>query len=533
MADDMESNKSVRVYTFVDDNTDNGEHYRNNWFSKLCLRCHQADPTPSWRPPWWNRLCPYPYFSTYRQTAQQLCIILFFLLTWGILYVEIGSPVSIQGELLSMSILVIAAYLVGWVWLKLTTLPALIGMLLTGILFRNLNLVTMTDEYRKLNQDLRKVALVIILTRAGLGLDAGVLRKHYAAVLQLGLLPWVVECVCIGVTSHYLLHLPWIWGFLLGSMIASVSPAVVVPCLFRLRDVGYGVSKGIPTLVLAATAIDDSISVAIFAIILNIMFSTGSTTYNIIKAPLSIVAGIVLGSLWGGLSSVIPEKGDTYVVPLRFLFLFLGGMFSLFISGQIGWSGAGPLAIVSSGFVAAFYWEKQGWPINKHPVSNLFRILWIFFEPILFAFTGAQITISELNPQVMQMGAVCLVSCLVIRVIATFLVSFGCGLNNKEKLFIGLTWMAKATVQAALGPAALYLVNSGGSAGGTVKEETMYAETLLAVSVLSVVISAPLGAVLIAITGPRLLSKDPSPDKKLEENTPAVGTIDNSNFTQL
>ncbi|CAH0750236.1 unnamed protein product [Diatraea saccharalis] len=376
-----------------------------------------------------------------------MSIILFCLLIWGFLYVEIGEAVSIKGELISMIILVMAAYLVGWIWLKLTTLPALIGMLLTGIIFQNLQLVHMTDNYRKLNQDLRKVSLVIILTRAGLGLRASVLKKHYAAVLQLGLLPWIVECLAIAVTTHYLLKLPWIWGFLLGSMIASVSPAVVVPCLFRLRDVGYGVSKGIPTLVLAATAIDDSISVAVFAILLNIMFSSESSTFNIIKGPLSIIAGIVFGSLWGALSSVIPEKGDTYVVPLRFLMLFLGGLFSLFMSGFIEWSGAGPLAIVSSGFVAAYYWEKQGWPINKHPVSNVYRILWIFFEPILFAFTGAQITMSALDPQVIQMGAICLVACLVLRVIVTFFVSFGCGLNNKEKLFIGLTWMAKATVQ--------------------------------------------------------------------------------------
>ncbi|XP_045768432.1 sodium/hydrogen exchanger 9B2-like isoform X2 [Maniola jurtina] len=430
------------------------------------------------------------------------------LLTWGILYAELGEPLSLNGELLSMTVLVISAYLIGWIWLKITTLPALIGMLLTGILFQNLHLVHMTDTYRKLNQDLRKIALVIILMRAGLGLNADVLKKHYVAVLQLGLLPWLVECIAISVTSHYLLHLPWIWAFLLGSMIASVSPAVVVPCLFRLRDEGYGVSKGIPTLLLAAAAIDDSVSVAVFAIILNAMFSAGSVTFNIIKGPLSIVAGVVLGSLWGAFASFIPERGDTYAVPLRFLILFLGGLFSLFISNLIGWSGAGPLAIVSSGFIAAFYWEKEGWPINKNPVSNIFRILWIFFEPILFAFTGAQITISALDPQVISMGAICLVSCLLLRVIATFLVSFGCGLNSKEKLFIGLTWLAKATVQAALGPAALDLVSNGQTAGGSKGEEEAYAKAILAVSVLSVVISAPLGAILIAITGPRLLTRD-------------------------
>ncbi|CAH0714537.1 unnamed protein product, partial [Brenthis ino] len=494
----------------------------NSWWYKLCLRCHQADPTPAWQPIWWKKVFPFPIFSTFRQSAQQLCIILFFFLVWGILYAELGNTVSIDGEILSMTLLVIAAYLIGWIWLKVTTLPALIGMLLTGIIFQNLNLVYMTEAYRKLNQDLRKIALVIILMRAGLGLDAGVLKKHYIAVLQLGLLPWLVECIAISVTTHFLLNLPWIWGFLLGSMIASVSPAVVVPCLFRLRDAGYGVSKGIPTLLLAAAAIDDSVSVAVFAIILNAMFSTGSMTFNIIKGPLSIIVGVVLGSLWGAFVSVVPEKGDIYVVPLRFLALFLGGLFSLFISSLIGWSGAGPLAIVSSGFIAAYYWDKQGWPVNKNPVSNLFRIQWIFFEPILFAFTGAQITLSALDPQVIAMGAICLVSCLVLRAIFTFFISFGCGLNAKEKFFIGLTWLAKATVQAALGPAALDLVHSGQTTGVSPTEEEKYAKTILAVSVLSVIISAPIGAILIALTGPRLLSRD--------SDTKAVGIENEHNI---
>ncbi|XP_063531869.1 sodium/hydrogen exchanger 9B2-like isoform X1 [Cydia strobilella] len=488
----------------------------DKWWQIFCLRCHQEDETPSWEPTWWGRVFPFPIFSTYRQSAQQLLIIMFFLLSWGILYAVIGEPVSLNGEILSMTLLVIAAYLIGWLWLKMTTLPALIGMLLTGIIFQNAGLVHMTDNYGKLNQNLRKVALVIILTRAGLGLDAKVLRKHYAAVLQLGLLPWLVECLCIAITTHYLLALPWIWGFLLGSMIASVSPAVVVPCLFRLKDEGYGVAKGIPTLLLAAAAIDDSVSIAVFFIIINAMFSTGPVTWNIIKGPLSIVAGVLLGSLWGAMTSVIPEKGDIYVVPLRFLALFLGGLFSLFISSLIGWSGSGPLAIVSSGFIAAYFWEEQGWPINKNPVSNIFRILWIFFEPILFAFTGAQITISALDPQVVAMGAVCLIICLVLRITSTLLVSFGCGLNIKEKLFIGLAWMAKATVQATLGPAALDIINSGNSYGGP--EELVYAKALLTVSVLSVVISAPTGAIFIALTGPRLLSKDETVRSSDEEN---------------
>ncbi|XP_030025363.1 sodium/hydrogen exchanger 9B2 isoform X1 [Manduca sexta] len=520
--------KGVRVYTFIEPDTENKRKLYDKWWQKLCLRCHPPDATPSWQPSWWSRFFPYPLCSTYRHTAQNLCIIFFFLLTWGILYAGLGEAIGLKGELLGMALLVISAYLVGWLWLKLTTLPALIGMLLTGILFQNLQLVQMTDAYRKLNQDLRKIALVIILTRAGLGLDAAVMKRHYAAVLQLGLLPWLVECFAIGILTHYLLYLPWIWGFLLGSMIASVSPAVVVPCLFRLRDSGYGVAKGIPTIVVAAAAIDDSVSVAVFAIILNAMFSTGSATFNIIKGPLSIIVGVAIGSLWGAMTAIIPEKDDTYVAILRFLALFLGGLFSYFISSLIGWSGAGPLAIVSSGFVAAYFWDKQGWPVNKNPVSNAFRILWIFFEPILFAFTGAQVTISALDPEVIKMGAICLITCLFLRAIATFLVSFGCGLNSKEKIFISFTWMAKATVQAALGPAALDMVHNGQTAGAPKEEEESHAKALLAVSVLSVVLSAPLGALLIALTGPRLLSKH---DPAVEEADGEMKTVDTS--TQL
>ncbi|XP_026329044.1 sodium/hydrogen exchanger 9B2-like isoform X2 [Hyposmocoma kahamanoa] len=366
-----------------------------------------------------------------------------------------------------------------------------------------------------------KIALVIILMRAGLGLDEKILKKHWNAVIQLGLLPWLTEAVAITVISRYILNLPWIWGFLLGSMIASVSPAVVVPCLFKLREEGYGVAKGIPTLLLASAAIDDSVSVAVFAIILNALFSTGgSATFNITKGPLSIIVGVILGGLWGAMTSVIPEKGDLYVVPLRFLILFLGGLFSLFLSNMIGWSGAGPLAIVTSGFIAASYWEKQGWPINKNPVCNVFRILWIFFEPILFAFTGAQITIKDLDPDVMWKGTIVLVSCLCLRLVATLLVSVRCGLNFKEKLFIGLAWLAKATVQAALGPAALDLIKNGGTAGYPKEEELHYAEVLLAVSVLSVVISAPLGAILIALSGPKLLA--PSKEQPFQATTDNV-----------
>ncbi|GBP62614.1 hypothetical protein EVAR_46453_1 [Eumeta japonica] len=487
----------------IDTSTD--KNYR--CWEKFCLRCHQEDPAPGWQPPYWSTLCPFPLCPTYRQSAQQLCIILF----W--------EAADLQGQLFQMTILVVCSYLVGWVWLKVTTLPALIGMLITGIFFQNVGLVNITGGYVVLNQELRKISLMIILMRAGLGLDAQIMKRHYVKILQLGLVPWLVECVAIAIAVHYLIDFPWIWGFLLGAMTASVSPAVVVPCMFRLVDQGYGVEQGIPTLILASAAIDDSISVAIFTIILGSMFSQSSLTYNVVKGPLSIVTGIVFGIAWGSMSSVVPEKQDKYAVPLRFLLLFLGGLFALLVSNLIEWAGSGPLAVVTSGFVASYFWSKQGWAVNKNPVTNVFRICWIIFEAVLFAFTGAQIKINQLDPEIIKWGVICLAVCLLLRMISTFLVSFGCGLNNKEKLFISLTWLSKATVQAALGPVALDMVLAGQTAGGLPEVEERCARAVLAISVLSVIISAPLGALLTVLTGPVLLRK--APDVPLNDATRA------------
>lgn len=173
----------------------------------------------------------------------------------------------------------------------------------------------------------RKAALVIILIRAGLDLDPQALRRLKLTVLKLGLGPWIVEAGVITITTHFFLDLPWKWGFLLGSIIAAVSPAVVVPCLFRLRGKGYGVAKGIPTLIIAVAGIDDATSVAIFGIIESIMFSQGtSLTIQILQGPLSIAGGIGFGIFWGLISKYVPEKHDPFMVPLRVLMLLGGGM---------------------------------------------------------------------------------------------------------------------------------------------------------------------------------------------------------------
>lgn len=265
-------------------------------------------------------------------------------------------------------------------------------------------------------------------------MDPEAFKKVYLSILKLGLVPWTVEFVIMAVLSHYFFGLPWLWAWCLGSIFAAVSPAVIVPCLFRLRTKGYGVAKGIPTLIVSISGIDDAASVAVFGILSSILFSTGSLSYQISQAPVCILGGLGFGVLWGYISRFVPEKGDTYVVPIRTIFLFAGGMLAIFGSDKIGFEGAGPLAVVFAAFVSNYYWCKQGWEIEDNPVSTAFEIFWMFFEPALFGITGAAVKINELEPGVVCTGAGILIAAVVIRIIATIAIAFGDGLNLKEKV---------------------------------------------------------------------------------------------------
>ncbi|KAF2885185.1 hypothetical protein ILUMI_20982 [Ignelater luminosus] len=377
-------------------------------------------------------------------------------------------------------------------------------MLFTGLIFQNVGFVNFDDSFKPVTKELRKIALVIILIRAGLDLDPVALKRLKITVPKLGLVPWAVEVIVITIMSRFLLDMPWDWSLLLGAIVAAVSPAVVVPCLFRLRSKGYGVAKGIPTLIIAVAGIDDAASVAGYGIIQSIIFSHDSLTSQILQGPICVIGGIGFGIVWGIISNYIPERHDPFVVPLRILMLLSGGLIALFGFEHFGYEGAGPLGCVSAAFVSLVCWTRQGWEVEDNPAATAFEIFWMIFEPILFGVTGAQVNFAELDVQVVTIGIGCLVTSGVIRILATVLVGIGSKLNLKEKIFVAISWMSKATVQAALGPVALVAV------GDNLPGKT-YAEKVLMICVLSIILTAPAGAILITLTGPRLLTKTKTP----------------------
>ncbi|XP_069678720.1 sodium/hydrogen exchanger 9B2-like [Periplaneta americana] len=443
-----------------------------------------------------------------------LALVLFALAVWAVAYSLSPSDVRPpDGQLFELAVLSIAAYIAGHL-ISFAKLPPLLGMLAMGIILRNVGFVEFTGQYDMLQGKLRNIALVIILTRAGLGLDPSALRRLSLVIARLAVVPSIVEICVSAVISHFLFHLPWVWSFLLGSVLAAVSPAVVIPCLFSLQRQGYGLDKGIPTLIIAAASFDDIIGISIFRIILSVMFSSGNLTEKILEGPLAVIFGVSFGLAWGFTIGLIPQHQDTRVNSLRTLLVGVGGLLAMFGSIAIKYEGAGPLGCVVAAFTSRQVWRSKGWVENDTPVGSNFEVLWTIFQPILFGLIGSAVDLKLLDPRSVGLGIACLSVAVTVRLAVSVLIASGAGLNWKEKLFVAMAWFPKATVQAAIGPIAYDMAKT--------LPEKQYANIVLIVAVLSIVITAPIGAISITLIGPRLLTKEEEPVCDCERPTVLV-----------
>ncbi|XP_068164470.1 sodium/hydrogen exchanger 9B2 isoform X2 [Antennarius striatus] len=443
------------------------------------------------------------------------------VLLFGVVWSVTGPQCLPGGNMFGLIILFIFAVLGGKLvgMIQLPTLPPfppLLGMLLAGLLLRNVPYITdavFIDTHW--SAALRNIALSIILTRAGLGLDPSALQRLKAMCVRLAVGPCVLEACSVAVVSHFLLDLPWVWGFILGFVLAAVSPAVVVPSMLLLQKEGYGVEKGIPTLLMAAGSFDDILAITGFSTCLGIAFSTGSTWMNILKGLLEVVGGVVAGLILGLFLTWFPSEDQEDLVLRRTLLLLGLSIFSVFFTHVIGFAGAGGLCTLVLAFLAAL-----GWKANKAPVAAMVGLSWDVFQPLLFGLIGAEITIAKLNPSTVGLGLACVGIGLVIRLLVTFsLVHFG-GFNLKEKLFISVAWLPKATVQAAIGSKALDMAREEGN-----EVFMKYGLDVLTLAVLAILTTAPVGALGIGLAGPRLLDRQVKDDGEGGTTVPACNGI--------
>lgn len=391
--------------------------------------------------------------------------------------------------LLSISLILIVGMSMGWICRKIK-LPSLLGMLLTGIVLGPYVLNLIDADILNISAQLRKIALIIILTRAGLGLDISGLKKIGRPAVMMCFVPASFELLGMLLLAPRLLGMSLLEAAIMGAVLAAVSPAVVVPRMVKLIDEGYGTKKGIPQLILAGASVDDVYVIVLFSTFTGIMQGNGVSVMSFVNIPVSIFLGIVIGIFIGFVLAKFFELAhirDTAKVLIILSISFLLVTAEDTLTTSITFSALIAIMFIGVGL------QKYRAPVAKR-LSAKYAKLWVGAEVFLFVLVGAAVNIGYLK-NVGVSALVVIAGALVFRMLGVFVCLLGTKLNKKERLFTMMAYTPKATVQAAIGGIPLAM---GFNCG----------ETVLTVAVLAIVLTAPLGAFAIDASYKKLLAKD-------------------------
>lgn len=390
--------------------------------------------------------------------------------------------------LISLALVFLCGMALGEVFRRLK-LPSLLGMIFTGILLGPHVLDMLDPVIMDISADLRQTALIIILTRAGLSLDIEDLKRAGRPAMLMCFVPACLEIAGMLILGPALLGISLLESAVLGTVIAAVSPAVVVPRMLNIMEEGYGASKSIPQMVMAGASVDDVFVIVLFTAFTGLARGGNITPEQFLSIPVSIILGLVGGTAIGlALSHFfarvhIRDSGKVIIIlSLAFMLVTIENS----LAGIIGFSGL--LAVMALGARL-----KQGKCEVAGRLSKKFSKLWVGAEILLFVLVGATVD----TGYVLRAGipSVALIFCvLLFRMAGVFLSLIRTPLNKKERIFSAFAYIPKATVQAAIGGLPLAM----GLACGDI---------VLTVAVLSILITAPLGAALVDATYKKLLVK--------------------------
>lgn len=374
-------------------------------------------------------------------------------------------------------------------------LPRIIGMLVTGIVLGPYVLDFLDPKILGISSELRQMALIIILVKAGLSLNLSDLKKVGRPAVMMSFLPALFEIGAFVLFAPYLLHISLIEAAIMGAVLGAVSPAVVVPRMVNLIEEDYGTNKNIPQLILAGASLDDVFVIVLFYAFISMAQGESARIMSFVNIPVSIVLGIVLGAAFGFVISWIFEFMRSHGEAVRqslMVIITLGIAFLLmaietWLDGIVSVSGL--LAVMSMACVVQMRISKD----TSKGLSKKYGQMWLAAEVVLFVLVGAAVDIRyTLGAGVMAI--VMILIGLVFRSVGVLLCLIGTDLNAKEKLYCVLAYLPKATVQAAIGSVPLSL---GLTCGNIV----------LSVAVISILVTAPLGAIGMDLSYKKLLNK--------------------------
>lgn len=377
--------------------------------------------------------------------------------------------------------------------------PGLIGMLGVGLLLGQSGLGLIDPKLLALSGDLRQMALVVILLRVGFGLNIKTLQQVGKKVLLLAWIPAAVEGFTISLVAQPLLGLSWLEAGLLGSVIAAVSPAVVVPLMLRLIEERRGTAKAIPQMVMAAASLDDIAVIVVNGALLGLLAAGASDLpAQLLRLPVGLLLGVAAGAALGWvlirwIERFRPNANRQVllILALSLLLLRLQGS----INKLVPFTG-----LVAAMALGVLLLELR--PNLAQPIAAKLASIWVFAELVLFTLVGAQVDLGVAWRSGLA-GLVVLTIGLVARSGAVLACLMGSPLSAGERLFVTVAYIPKATVQAAIGAVPLMAMQAAGLS-------TAPGEVILAVAVLSIVTTAPLGAWLSGLVADRVLRPEPA-----------------------
>lgn len=390
--------------------------------------------------------------------------------------------------LISIALILLVGMFMGWLCKKIK-LPGLLGMLFTGIILGPYVLNFIDDSILSISADLRKIALIIILTRAGLSLDIKDLKKVGRPAVLMCFVPACFEMAGMILLAPRILGISTLDAAIMGAVVAAVSPAVVVPKMIKLMESGYGVKQGIPQLILAGASVDDVFVIVMFTAFTGLAQGEAVSLKSFVNVPLSVITGIFVGLAAGCLLAKFFEKvhiRDTSKVMILLSVSFILVTAEDYVADMIPF--ASLIGVMASGISL----QKKREVVAKR-LSSKFNKLWVVSEIMLFVLVGAAVDIQYAVKA--GIASVFLIfSVLIFRMTGVFVCLLKTKLNIKERAFCMLAYMPKATVQAAIGGLPLAM---GLSCGNIV----------LSVAVIAILITAPLGAFCIDMTYKRFLQQ--------------------------
>lgn len=390
--------------------------------------------------------------------------------------------------LLSIALILLVGMFTGWICKQLH-LPSLLGMIITGILLGP-HIFNMIDEsILNISSELRRIALIIILTRAGLSLDLNDLKKVGRPAILMCFVPACFEMIGMVILAPRLLGVSVLDAAIMGAVVGAVSPAVIVPKMLKLMEEKYGTRKGIPQLILAGASVDDVFVIVMFSAFTGLAQGGNVSPMSFVKIPVSIAVGIFVGMIFGIVLAKFFEK--VHIRDTAKVIIILSLSFIL-VTFEDNYSDIIPFASLIAVMCVGIALQRRR-AVVANRLSLKFNKLWVAAEIMLFVLVGATVDLKYV--QSAGIAAVVLIfGVLVFRMLGVFCCLLKTKLNMRERIFCMLAYTPKATVQAAIGGIPL----SMGLACGNM---------VLTVAVLAILITAPVGAFAIDCTYRKLLTK--------------------------